>query len=88
MHYVVMVVLFKAGCKQYPHFKDIAHYGKKNERLRRTLSHGVAALSAFGIEQGNPFRDFIDSLLIWLFNSTTYVNICFTFQQVLYFAAL
>ncbi len=41
------------------------HSGRKNvERIRRIPSHGVAALSAFGIEEGNPFRDCIDSLLI------------------------
>ncbi len=33
---------------------------KKVERIRRIPSHGVA----FGIEQGNPFRDYIGSLLI------------------------
>ena len=37
---------------------------KEVERIRRIPSHGVAALRAFGIEQGNPFRDCIDSLLI------------------------
>ncbi len=43
----------------------ILHSGKKNvERIRRTPSHGVATLGAFGIDQGNPFRDYIDSLLI------------------------
>ena len=41
------------------------HSGKKNvERIRIIPSHGVAALSAFGIEGGNPFRDCIDNLLI------------------------
>ncbi len=34
------------------------------ERIRKIPSHLVAALSALGIEQGNPFRDCIDSLLI------------------------
>ncbi len=37
---------------------------KKVERIRRMPSHGVAALSASGIEKRNPFRDCIDSLLI------------------------
>ncbi len=37
---------------------------KKVKRIRRIPYHGVAALSAFGIEEGNPFRDWIDSLLI------------------------
>ncbi len=45
----------------------VKHYcytlAKKVERIRRIPSHGVAALSAVGIEQGNPFRDCIDSLL-------------------------
>ena len=41
------------------------HSGKKKvERIRRIPSHGVAALRAFGIDRGNPFRDCIDSLLI------------------------
>ncbi len=41
------------------------HPGKKKvERIRRIPSHGVAALRAFGIDQANPFRDCIDSLLI------------------------
>ena len=57
---------------------------KKVERIRRIPSHGVAALSAFGIEEGNPFRDCIDSLTIEL----NQVNTCFTFQQVLYFATI
>ncbi len=34
---------------------------KKVERIRRMPSHGVAALSDFGIEQGHPFRVCIDS---------------------------
>ena len=38
--------------------------GKKVERIGRVPFHGVAALSAFGIEQGNPFRDGIESILI------------------------
>ncbi len=33
---------------------------KKVEWIRRIPLHGVAALSAFGIEEGNPFRDCID----------------------------
>ncbi len=37
---------------------------KKVEWTRRIPFHRVAALSAFGIEEGNPFRDCIDSLLI------------------------
>ena len=37
---------------------------KKVERNRRIPSHGVAALSAFGIEEETPFRDCIGSLLI------------------------
>ena len=37
---------------------------KKVEWIRRIAFHRVAALSAFGIEVGNPFRDCIDSLLI------------------------
>ncbi len=41
------------------------HSGKENvERIRRIPSRGVAALRAFGIDRGNPFRDCIDSLLI------------------------
>ena len=41
------------------------HSGKKKvEWNRRIPFHRVAALSAFGIEEGNPFRDCIDSLLI------------------------
>ena len=32
--------------------------------MRKIPSHGVAALSAFGIKEGNTFRDCIDSLLI------------------------
>ena len=36
----------------------------KVERIRRIPPHGVAALSTFGNEQGNPFRDCIDSLQI------------------------
>ncbi len=41
------------------------HSGKKKvERIRRIPFHRVAALDAFGIEGGNPFRDCIDSLLI------------------------
>ena len=33
---------------------------KKVEWIRRIPFHGVATLSAFGIEEGNPFRDCID----------------------------
>ncbi len=41
------------------------HSGKKKvEWIRRIPFHGVAALSAFGIEEGNPFRDCLNSLLI------------------------
>ncbi len=42
----------------------ITLWQKKVERIRRIPSHGVAALRAFGIDRGNPFRDCIDSLLI------------------------
>ena len=43
------------------HWNCVVHSGKKkDERIRRIPSHGVAALSAFGIEQGNPFRDCMD----------------------------
>ncbi len=48
---------------------------KKVERIRRIPSHGVAALSAIGIEQGNPFRDCIDrSTLVLLSTSTLLRN--------------
>ena len=48
-------------------FAEILHSGKiKVEWIRRIPFHGVAASSAFGIEEGNPFRDCIDSLLIHL----------------------
>ncbi len=37
------------------------HSGKKKvERIRRIPPQRVAALSAFGIEQGNAFRDCIE----------------------------
>ena len=57
-----------------------ALWQKKVEQIGRIPSHGVAALSAFGIEEGNPFRDCIVKL--------NQVNTCFTFEQVLYFATL
>ncbi len=45
----------------------MVHSGKKIvEWIRRIPFHGVAALSAFGIEEDNPFRDCIDRLLIGL----------------------
>ncbi len=37
---------------------------RKVEWIRRLPSHRVAASSTLGIEEGNPFRDCIDSLLI------------------------
>ncbi len=37
---------------------------KKVEWIRRIPFHRVAALGAFGIEELDPFRDCIDSLLI------------------------
>ncbi len=36
----------------------------KVEWIMRIPSHRVAALRAFGIDRGNPFRDCIDNLLI------------------------
>ncbi len=39
------------------------HSGKKKvETIRRIPSKRVAALSAFGIEKGNPFKDCIDCI--------------------------
>ncbi len=43
---------------------DVHSSKKIGERIRRIPFHGVAALRAFGIEEGNAFRDCIDSLLI------------------------
>ncbi len=37
---------------------------KKVERIGRISFHWVAASSVFGIEEENPFRDCIDSLLV------------------------
>ncbi len=50
-------------------FSDVSifalHSGKKKvERIRRMPCNGIAALGAFGIAEGNPFRDCIGSLLI------------------------
>ncbi len=42
------------------------HSGKKVERMRRIPSHWVAALSAFKIEQVNPFRDWKSEVLLLL----------------------
>ena len=46
-------------------YDELLHSGKKKvEWIKRILSHGVAAWNTFEMDQGNPFRDCIDSLLI------------------------
>ncbi len=65
LHHCNSYNLFLSFKVVYNNYKTIAHSGKKKvARIRRISSHMVAELSAFGIEQGNPFRDCIDSLLI------------------------